>query len=296
MKRKLVKQAGQALTLTLPITWIRNHDLSAGDEVDVVVDDKTLFIKTDNSLSSTSLDLDLTGLPVSSRHWYINAAYAKGVDEINVSCESDYYPDLSSNIGFAVVSQTKSGLVIKDISGGSGSDLDQVFKQVFQMIIRFYNQAIVAIYSKDKSSLSFIMNQEDGINKFILFLQRSIMKQSYSNASLGKVLFSFSYSLEKVGDEIFRLWRTDIQKKISKSGELKSILDDVAKGLELSFGLYYHFSSKDHQKLFTLRNSIRKKISSLKRVNSSTRDFLRHVQNIIEDVNDLSHLSLMKSN
>jgi phosphate uptake regulator len=41
MKRKIIKQASQAYTITLPIEWIRKNNISEKSEVDLVVDQGT---------------------------------------------------------------------------------------------------------------------------------------------------------------------------------------------------------------------------------------------------------------
>ena len=61
------------------------------------------------------------------------------------------------------------------------------------------------------------------VNKFCLFLQRAINKSSYPDVVNSRALFSYSYMLEKIGDEVERLWRTNIKNKIKKTKEFKEI-------------------------------------------------------------------------
>ena len=44
MKRKLVKQGGTALTVSLPAKWARKYNLKAGDEVEGEEEDWTLIV------------------------------------------------------------------------------------------------------------------------------------------------------------------------------------------------------------------------------------------------------------
>ena len=61
MRRKLVKQGVNALTVTLPAKWIEKKGLKAGDEIDVVEEENKIEIYSDtlkevkkkNNLSKT---------------------------------------------------------------------------------------------------------------------------------------------------------------------------------------------------------------------------------------------------
>ena len=44
MKRKVIKQASQAYTITLPIDWVRQNQISNKSEVDVTVSERSLII------------------------------------------------------------------------------------------------------------------------------------------------------------------------------------------------------------------------------------------------------------
>ena len=89
----------------------------------------------------------------------MNSAYAKGVDEISLQSDQDYYPDLNQNMGYAVVSQKKDKMIIRDISGTSNENLDDIFKRVYQMIIGFYDKAIEDIFSDNNATKEMVFEQ-----------------------------------------------------------------------------------------------------------------------------------------
>ena len=49
MKRKVIKQANQAYTITLPIEWVRKNKISKNSEVDIQIREKTLMVNTGES-------------------------------------------------------------------------------------------------------------------------------------------------------------------------------------------------------------------------------------------------------
>jgi len=294
MKRKLIKQAGQAVTITLPIEWIRQNGLKAGDEIDIETIEKDLVLRSGKKTVTGSIKLDLTPFPMRVRCIYINAAYAKGVDEVELETDQGYYPDVSQNIGFAVVSQKGNKYTIRDVSGLSSEDLDNIFKRVFQMIISFYDAAIDDVFGESKETYETLKKTDSEINKFVLFLQRSIMKLSYPDPSVGKILFAYSYALEKISDEILRMWRVNIEHKIRKDKEVKKLILISRKTLGKAFEIYYHQSPEKINESLDLRYCILKKYLQLSKLNSATSEFLMHAIRIAQDSHDLAHLAVMK--
>lgn len=294
MKRNLIKQARQAITITLPIEWIRKNGLKPGDEIDIDMHEKDLILKSHKKTITGSIKLDTTEFPMRIRHLYINSAYAKGIDEIEMELEKGQYPNVDQNIGFAVVSQKGNKYIIRDISGVSSEDLDTIFKRLFQMIISFYDAAIEDIFGDSKETYQNIRNRDSEINKFVLFLQRSIMKLSYPDPSKGKILFAYSFALEKIGDEILRLWRTNIEHRLTKNEQVKEIILFSRKELSKAFEIYYQPNPEKINDSLNIRYSIVKKYIKISKLNSATSEFLMHAIRIAQDSYDLAHLALMK--
>lgn len=294
MKRKLIKQAGQALTITLPIEWVRNNGLKPGDEIDLDVHEKDLILRSGKKTVGGSIKLEMAGFPKRMKYTYLNSVYAKGFDEVELEIDKTFYPGLSQNIGFAVVSQRGNKSVIRDISGVSAENLDNIFKRVFQTIIGFYDSAIEDIFGESKEDYKMVMKIDKEINRSVLFLERAIMKQSYPDRSLGKIMFAYSFALEKLGDEVLRLWRTDIQNKVTKNKEVKEFVLLSKKSIEVAFNIYYQSNPEKIKELMNIRDIARKKSMKLLNMDADTTNFLMHAIKIIEDSYDLTQLSLMK--
>ena len=289
MKRKLVSQAGQALTITVPIEWIRSNGLSAGDEVDVQLFERELILSSTNKVPGKKIKLELTNQPEKLSYVKLNAAYAKGVDEIELT---GLYPDLKQNIGYAVVSQKQDKYVIRDVSGQTSENLDEILKRVFQMLINFYDSAISDIFGPEKETIEGLNRRDEEINKFVLFLQRAIIKMAHPDPAGGKIMFAYSYMLEIIGDEILRLWRTNIQNKTKKDAKIKELIMLSNQSLQKAFEVYYQENPERMRELMVLRDNIRKKTSSMLKNNFS--EIVLHANKIAEDAYDLTHLSLMK--
>ncbi len=294
MKRKLIKQAGQALTVTIPIEWIRNNGLKAGDEIDLELHGPNLLMKSSQKETESITTINITDLDYRLKFVHINAAYAKGINQVEVDAEKGYYPDLKQNMGYAVVEQKGKHFTIRDISGTTTENLDNIFKRVFQMILRFYDSAIKDVFGENKGTLESINAFDAEINTFSLFLQRSIMKHSYPDTNAGKIMFAYSYALEKLGDEVLRFWRTDIEKKVFMTEAIKEIIFLSKNMLEKAFAVYYNTKSEKIEEMMKLKALIRKKASKLPSLDAHASKLIMHGVRIAEDSFDMIHLALMK--
>lgn len=298
MRRKIIKQANQAYTLTLPISWIRDNNLDKKDsEVDVAIQNKSLIISNTGKVALKKAKLHIEN-PDGRALWSkFNALYAKGIDEIEVSTNKEssslIMSAISENMGYALVSQNKNQYIIRDIGGTNYSDLDEIFKRVFQMVLMFYDSAILDIFGEQKETRESLSKRDAEINKFCLYLQRAINKMSYADPVKGRILFTYSFMLEKMADEILRLWRTNIEQNIKKTKEVREIIDISRQGIDSIFDFYYTFNPEISLKIHNLKEKARKLTSSMSKIDAPTSRFLHYALQLVEDAADLTHLNLM---
>lgn len=295
MKRKLVKQAGRATTITLPVEWVRENGLKPGDEVDLEINEKDLVIRSGKKAVGGTIKLRLSGFDNRIIYYYLNAIYAKGFDEIELECSVNLNHQLNQTMGFAVMCQKDDRYVIHDIGGISSENLDTIFKRVFQMILSYYDSAMDDMFGECKESITAINQIDEEINKFVLFLQRSIMKHSYQDSSGGKIMFAYSFALEKISDEILRSWRNKITLKIRNDEKLRDIFTLSRRALQKAFEIYYAPSPEKVREIKDLKESIRKQTLEMPMTNANIARFVMHALKIAEDSSDLTHLSLMKN-
>jgi len=298
MKRKVILQANQAYTITLPIDWVRKYKISKNSELNVETLGRSLSLTTEKPAAGKSIKLDLSGADRINIYMHIISAYAQGVDEIIIGSDKDISTKitkaLNNTMGYALIEQKKNTFKIKDINPGSFPNLDEIFKRVFQMILLFYEAAMKDIFGKEKETRQGLIARDAEINKFCLYLQRAINKMSYQDQTKGRIIFTYSYALEKLSDEIQRMWRTNISYNVKKSDEIKNILEDIKCGLESAFDLYYQFNKSKIEVIRSTRDKVRQKIQKLKKLDADTNRFIRHAVKIIEEATDMNHLALMK--
>src|SRR3989344_1660289 len=285
MKRKLIKQANQAYTITLPIEWIRKNGLTGKEEIDLEVAEKSIIITTLAQKTIQKTKLDAANISNRALYQNISALYVKGIDEIEITAKNEILNlnEIMSNlIGFAIISQKNNIYVIKDLNFGNYPDLDEIFKRVFQMILLFLESAINDVFSKQEEKLDSLKARDIEVNKFCLYLQRSINKKSYPDIIKGRALFTYSFELEKISDEIERFWRTNIKYHPEKKEDIKKIAELSLKGLEKAFDALYGLDKKALEEIYVLREKIREKSMQIKTKDANTIRMIRHLVKIVE--------------
>lgn len=301
MRRKIIKQANQAFTLTLPIDWVRENSLDKKDsEVEVTSHEKSLIITNTGNVEIKKASIEIKEKKETRAIGaLISALYAKGTDEISITSEKDISKDviesLNENLGFALVSKEGKKYIIKDVSGSNYSNLDEIFKRVFQMVLIFYNSAIEDCFGEEKETIDSLHHRDREINKFCLFLERAVNKMSYSNVIESRVIFTYAIELERIGDEIHRLWRTNILNKIKKTPAMRNILELSKQALEKSFEFYFNIDTQAQEKVFAAKVKTRDAMLKMSKQDAIISRFLGYALKIAEDAADLSHLTMMKN-
>lgn len=296
MKRKVIKQANQAYTMTLPIGWVRLNNISEKTELDIIEEGKSLILTNQGKTEHKKIKINISGQSGRNINRIITSLYAKGIDEIELESDKDNSSDiiraLHATVGFALISQKDNKFIIKDIGGSNYEDLDEIFKRVFQMILDFYDSLINDIFGEEKETNESLISRDNEINKFCYFLERAINKMSYKDPIVGRALFTYAFQLENIADEIQRLWRTNIKYKVKKSKELKKLIINSKDGLDKAFEFYFQFNLKKSEELASLRDKLREDSMELTKDKYVAR-LIRHALKIIEDATDLNQLTIM---
>lgn len=298
MKRKIVKQGGSAYTLTLPIDWVRKNKVDEKEELDVIDNGKSLVINSKGKVNGGKIAVDLGGLKRRTIHICVTSLYSKGVDEIEIKSDRDISSLLvdavANTLGYALVSEENGVYKIKDISGEKYEEIDEIFKRVFQMILMFYESFVKDVLGEQKETLETLKLRDREVNKFCLYLQRAINKMSYSDSVDARALFTYSFQLEKVSDEIERTWRSNINYKVKKTREIGEIVRLIKEGLGSVFDSYYQYSLKKIEKVYEIRDRVRELSLKLGKIDSETAYFLKHLVKIIEESADLTQLTIIR--
>lgn len=85
MKRRIIKQGHNTLTMTLPSEWVKKLNIHAGDELDVYEDSGSLVIGGKQNGDSKSTTIDIAELSVPMLWRFFQSAYREGYNEIKLT-------------------------------------------------------------------------------------------------------------------------------------------------------------------------------------------------------------------
>ncbi len=182
MKRRIIKQQ-TAYTLTLPINWIRDHNIKPKDEVDIEEESDSLIVRTKKQLKTEEVSLSLEKSTFDYYRIMIENHYLKGYDVINVTFEDEkafsiIQQTVSNLIGFEILDQKERFCKIGSTSLPSTEQFTTLLGRCFN-ILTFTQETI----KEDLNKLTFqklteIEAQSDDVRRFLLFCERTLHKTS----------------------------------------------------------------------------------------------------------------------
>jgi len=204
MQRKLVKQGAATLMISLPSKWIQKNALDKGDEISLYEENENLII----SKSGKKEEIQKATLDVSDLHPLINRAlialYIKGMDEIEVVFSNkNEIKDFSKKIlpellGFEIIKQTSSSIVLRDITGCEKQEVDSLIKRIILILDSIAEEIINGV--ENKQALNSAIEADISVNRLTNFCLRILNKKDYIISSKKPQIYGLLNLLEEIGD------------------------------------------------------------------------------------------------
>lgn len=166
IKRKLIKQGKNALTITLPKEWIKSNNLKQSDEIEINIDNNAIIINTNKVFNETKTTIHLPPMSIYAYRHFLDNAYRKGFDEIKITFEkTEQFSDIASIVdellGFEIVNQTQNSITIKSVALPDAKEYDILFKRNFHIVHTAFDYLIEDLKSgsyEDKKILTMQKN------------------------------------------------------------------------------------------------------------------------------------------
>ena len=277
MKRKIIKQGHNTLTITLPTEWVKKLGLSGGDEIDLIEKDSSLIINGHQSLKEKKGEIDITKFTIPLLWRFFQSAYRSGCDEIKIKFDpnkKDYedayhfyttqfdYSKLGEKIpskpaiammqgmvdrfiGMGIIETGKDYCIIKEMGEPSLREFDNSLRRIFLVILQMFDRVIEAIEKNEINDASLckeIHTIDLNVDRFVDYCCRVLRKLSNSFPEGRKrLLFSTLFLLELVGDEFKYVGKhLAISKKPVKDS--LPLIKLVKAHFEMYYNLFYKFN------------------------------------------------------
>ncbi|MFC1696992.1 hypothetical protein ACFL1H_01555 [Nanoarchaeota archaeon] len=321
MKRRVIKQGNNTLTLTLPRSWTTKFDIAAGDDLTVIQQDKGLIINSDKISLDKKIEIDISNLPVPLILRYIVSAYRSGFDEIKIIFGDDKLekiPQMSQSftwdymfrnetrlnkidvvqiivnrlIGMAVVDQGEKYCVIKELSDTSYREFDAAMRRMFLLLLSMAEECNTAINKKSYELLNNVHNIDYNFNRFNDFALRVLNKKGYEKFKKTPIVFSYIFLLELIADEYKKLaLHLKEFKKVGK--EINKAFNIQYNQLRSVYEIFYKFEKNRSVKIFMediKGDKINREI--FLKLNNQDQEMLHHLKKIGIYVMSLLELSI----
>jgi hypothetical protein len=253
MRRKIIKQGVGGNTIFLPIKWVRENNLKAGDDIEVYENEKDLIISGKGKSTKTK-EIKFTD-KVNKAHLrsIIASTYKAGYTEINLLFkQSPPVQDLNNIVntftGLEIISSNNHTVIIHSFLSEGKELIDSLIVKMFQNINQLAKQI-------DKEWADINLKEINSIVKVTVLKLRDHCLRSIHSTKYGGD-YSYDYydlvtMIEKLGGELLYLSRYISNNNPTNKGLIKDILN-------LLNLLYNAYLKKNYDYSTRLWNEIRK--------------------------------------
>lgn len=274
MRRKIIKQGHNTLTITLPSEWARRFNLEAGKEVELDEKDNGLFITTEKSGKHTSTQFNITNMDIPTIWKYFMAAYREGYSEIRVNFDpksmfdspykfhSQHRLDLKYKkqrekitplealqniinrfVDFEIVEHGKDYVIIREMGELTNKEFDNSLRRVFLLVQQMAEETLEAIKTNNPKLLAHMHDIDINLDKFVDYCVRILNRVGNKEQRKASLFFGTLYLLELLGDEFKTVSHHllyDFDSKISLK-KIEAIAELTKKQIDNFYDLFYKF-------------------------------------------------------
>jgi len=322
MKRRVIKQGHNTLTVTLPKEWVSKNNIKPGDEIDIAIKDKSLIINTDKGPELSSTIVDVSGLTPPLIWRFISSAYRAGYDEIRVigieSGKKNLYTAFSYDtvdylrqkdmitmspievvqavtnrlIGVEIIDQKEKYCTIKDLGETTYKEFDNSLRRIFHLL-KNEMEIVRSGFEGNKNELRSIHLIDTNLDRFEDFCFRVLNKKGYENFRKTSTVYNIVFMLEMLGDQIKKVAIHIMEFKIRNP---KILIDSLQKNYEQLnnfINLFYDFKKEKAKEIFeTGKKHVEILESHEKKLNQNEKEILYHLKKIASHILSLLELRI----
>jgi phosphate uptake regulator len=279
MKRKVIKQGHNTLTITLPSDWVKKLNIQPGDELDLSDNQGALLIsgKQHNGHKTTTIDINGLGVPMIWR--FVQSVYREGYDEIKIiynpheEYESAYnfytsqfaYKGMGEKadskktglemleglinrfIGMEIIDNGSNYCTVKEMGDLTSKEFDSSLRRIFLLIQELFDKVLSLIENNQVGDIKVCKTlhaMDINVDRFIDYCCRINNKINDSSFQKNKpVLFATLFILELLSDE-FKYIGTHLSRTKKGVTEVLSFAQAVKEHFDMYYKLFYKFDKE----------------------------------------------------
>ena len=299
MRRKIIKQGNNTLTMTLPREWTNEFSIKSGDELELQIKGKALILSTEKLLSQNKKTEDISRL-TQILPLFLLSVYRKGYDEVELQFENQHTSIIIENIinnnftGFHIIDQKKNSCTIKSMSDVNEMDFNEILRKLFLLIKMKLEKISDSLSKKDISDLQQIIAMNGMPSKITNFCHRLISKRNIENIENIHHLYSIVTNLENLDNQLNHLISAimDLSQK-TESPEIISIIKDFSRLYSDFYSCYFDFDLHKLVILMNRKNILSGKLDSIFDESKDSSKIFLNLNNSLIYMNSLMSVTLI---
>jgi len=314
MRRKVIKQGNNTLTLTLPREWTVKCGVKPGSELEVQEQGSHLVVSSTIQVQNEdTINVDVSNLDRTSIGALVQGLYRYGYNDINITSKDITIPhhriekhvtvskvihDMTSRfVGSEVLSSSSKAFSIKRITSESREEFDTVLRRVYRLLNEMMDMFIDGIESKNIEILESIEFQHINIKKFINYSLRLLNKFGHPDARKTTFYFAIIQYLSKIDDFVKNAARYITKHKFEMGQKSVKTVKEIRSSIAAYYDLFYSYDIKKVASLNENRDRIRNNVFS--KINELSKEeivILGGLAQIIELLLDMTELRMALEN
>lgn len=311
MRRKIIKQGYNTLTISLPRRWCKDHSLKGGEEIDISEKGNSLVLSKEAYKGTESVTVDITGLNRSTIILLIQSLYNYGYELINITTKdskakyymyNEEYPissiindSINRLVGAEIISSTPSSFKIQIIIDESKEKFDVILRRIFRLIMELFDIFVEGIRKRDKAMIESIEFKHISVKKFANYALRLLNKFGHEEADKTTFYFAIVSFLSKI-DEIVKNFagHTIREGRLDLSKTCSDMIEEISKAFKLYYESFYKYDINKISELQKIRDMFKQRLYVEKYKSLSKDDvfILSGLTQVFDVLLDLSELRI----
>jgi phosphate uptake regulator len=261
MKRKLIKQGKNALTITLPAKWVETNGLKSGNLIELLEEHNVLKISTEEIKKEKKIiKIAYSDQVLFLKRVLINL-YRKGYDEITITTTqripfTRVTSKLDELIGFEIVEHTEKKLVVRNLSTPIDEEFDNTYRRFYRLTLTFAKEVLRAIKTKKYKDLKDIASLDKQVNRLYNFCVRIINQKINDFSKKGLFYIQAITYIEQIGDQLDEMSKQFSNPKLEVSKGSIKLFETIIQIFENVYELSYEFDFKKLETTEKIRENL----------------------------------------
>ena len=310
MRRKVIKQGNNTLTLTLPREWTVKCGVKPGSELEVQEQGSHLMVSSTLQVQSEdAITVDVSNLDRSSIYILVQGLYRYGYNDINITTSeistkhhrvgkqvpvSKVVHDITNRlVGSEVLSSSSKAFSIKRITSESREEFDTVLRRVYRLLNEMMDTFIDGLDNNSTEILESMEFHHVNIKKFINYSLRLLNKFGHPDTKKTAFYFAIIQYLSKIDDFIKNSARYITSNKYEMSQRATKVVKDIGNSVKMYYDLFYDYDIKKVASLTEYREKLRNGFfTKVKEFSKEELVILGGLTQIIEILVDMTELRM----